>query len=182
MAREDEGIQRVGRAVAARRGELGMTQQDLADAAGIDLKTVYNIESGTRWPIAKTRVAVAEALRWPPDALSVLAEGSVPPGSGPTGIRVIDEAADEKELQPFIWQIEREVERAEIGHENGFEPSGEEIFGAGHEADAWNSPVWDRDTTIRMLATFRLFAFQNRGGQQGSRTGLTLARIPAGCT
>ncbi len=78
VAKGDE-LQRVGRAVAARRGALGMTRQELADAAGVDLKTVYNLESGTRWPIARTRVAISRALRWEGDALAGMADGSVPP-------------------------------------------------------------------------------------------------------
>ena len=76
--REDAGITRTGRAVAARRGELGMTQQDLADKAGVDLKTIYNLESGTRWPIARTRTAVSAALKWEGDALAAIRSGGGP--------------------------------------------------------------------------------------------------------
>lgn len=55
-----------------------MTQQELADDAYVDIKTVYNLESGTRWPIAKNRAALAVALRWEPDALAVIAAGREP--------------------------------------------------------------------------------------------------------
>ena len=74
LVAKGEELGRVGRAVAARRGELGMTQQELADRAGVDLKTVYNLESGTRWPIAKTRAAVSAALQWEGDALTAIAD------------------------------------------------------------------------------------------------------------
>jgi len=57
-----------------------MTQHDLADAAGVDLKTVYNLESGTRWPIARTRVAISAALRWSGDALAEMARPGRPDG------------------------------------------------------------------------------------------------------
>jgi transcriptional regulator with XRE-family HTH domain len=77
VAKSDD-VQRAGRAVAARRGELGLTQQELADDAGVDIKTVYNLESGQRWPISKNRAAIAVALRWEPDALTVIAGGSEP--------------------------------------------------------------------------------------------------------
>lgn len=82
MADED-ALRLVSRAVAARRGKLGMTQQDLADAAGVDLKTVYNLESGTRWPIARNRVAVSAALGWEGDGLAALRAGDMPAGSEP---------------------------------------------------------------------------------------------------
>jgi DNA-binding XRE family transcriptional regulator len=163
--------------VEARRGELGMTRQGLADAAGVDLKTIYNLESGTRWPIAKTRVAVAVALGWAPDTLSVVAEGSAPQQSS-ASMRLVGEASTPEQRAPFAWQIEREVEEAERRY--GPDPTGEQIFGPGHEADAWNAPTWDRDETVQMLALFRWFAFRNVGGQSGSKTGLTLA--PAGYT
>jgi DNA-binding XRE family transcriptional regulator len=84
VAKSDE-VQRVGRAVAARRGELGLTQQELADDAGVDIKTVYNLESGARWPIAKNRAALAVALRWEPDGLAVIAAGEVPATPPPDG-------------------------------------------------------------------------------------------------
>jgi transcriptional regulator with XRE-family HTH domain len=74
---------RVGQAVSARRGELGLTQQDLADRAGVDLKTVYNLESGAHWPIAKNRGAVAIALGWLPDALAVIRAGRERPATPP---------------------------------------------------------------------------------------------------
>ena len=75
---KNEEVQRTGRAVAARRGELGLTQQELADDAGVDIKTVYNLESGARWPIAKNRAALAVALHWEPNALAVIAAGETP--------------------------------------------------------------------------------------------------------
>lgn len=74
----EAGLQRVGDAVEERRGQLGMTQQDLADAAGVDLKTVYNMESGLRWPRVKNRTAIAAALGWPTSALHDIRNGADP--------------------------------------------------------------------------------------------------------
>ena len=90
-----------------------------------------------------------------------------------TGIRVIDEAATSEKVAPFAWQVESEVARAEARY--GPEPTGEQIFGLGHEANAWNSPSFDREMKVRLIATFRLFAYQNRGGRAGVNTGLILA-------
>lgn len=60
-----DGRQRAARAVAARRGELQMTQQELASVAGVDIKTIGNLESRGRWPIARTRARIEKALHWP---------------------------------------------------------------------------------------------------------------------
>ena len=82
MIRSMEGRQRAARAVAARRGELGMTQQELADAAGVDLKTIGNLERRGRWPIARTRARIERALNWESGEMERLAaepEPSIPP-------------------------------------------------------------------------------------------------------
>jgi len=60
-----DGRQRAARAVAARRGELRMTQSELGAAAGVDTKTIGNLESRGRWPIARTRALIEKALGWP---------------------------------------------------------------------------------------------------------------------
>ena len=66
-ARDDlaAGRRRAARAVMARRGELGMDREELAAKAGIDPKTLYNLEVRGRWPIAVTRSKIETALRWP---------------------------------------------------------------------------------------------------------------------
>ena len=101
-----EELRRVGRAVAARRGELGMTQQELADAAGVDIKTVYNLESGTRWPIARTRAAISAALGWQADALdSGAVVTTAPPAPGLP--RMSPE--QEKAARPHLGPINRRI-------------------------------------------------------------------------
>lgn len=67
---------RAARLTAARRGELGMTQQQLADTAGVDVKTIGSLERRGRWPIARSRARIEAALRWPPGELERLAEDS----------------------------------------------------------------------------------------------------------
>jgi transcriptional regulator with XRE-family HTH domain len=66
--------ERAARAVEARRGELGLTQQQLADAAGVDIKTIGNLESRGRWPIARTRAAIEQALGWQPGEMKRIAD------------------------------------------------------------------------------------------------------------
>ena len=70
---------RAARAVAARRGQLDMTQQQLADAAGIDIKTIGNLERRGRWPIARTRARIERALGWPPGEMQRIAESRPEP-------------------------------------------------------------------------------------------------------
>jgi hypothetical protein len=170
-----------------RRVDLGMTQEDVRAAGGPSTATMRLIEGALQSGYQPSTLRDLEkVLRWERGSVNAILSGGDPvpagpalaPATRPTGVRVIDEAATDAELAPFIWQIEREVEEAERRY--GPDPAGEQIFGPGDAANAWNSPIWDRDTTIRMLATFRLFAFQNRGGQAGSKTGLSRFRILAG--
>ncbi|WP_131736450.1 helix-turn-helix transcriptional regulator [Actinomadura roseirufa] len=69
---------RVARYVSARRGDLGLTQEQLAERASVDRKTIYNLESGERWPQAGTRSRVERALGWYPGDLVRLSEGQEP--------------------------------------------------------------------------------------------------------
>jgi len=68
-----DGRQRAARAVAARRGELRMTQSELGAAAGVTTKTIGNLESRGRWPIARTRAQIEEALGWPSGEMARIA-------------------------------------------------------------------------------------------------------------
>ncbi len=52
----------VGRRVAELRAAQGMTQEDLADVAGLDVSTVRKIEHGERNVTMRTVVTVASAL------------------------------------------------------------------------------------------------------------------------
>lgn len=129
MAKDDD-LRRVGRAVAARRGELGMTQQDLADAAGVDLKTVYNLESGIRWPIAKTRTAVSAAIGWDGDALAVILDGGTPavpdpdwrPEPAPGMVAIADIAAAE----PYVAGIRQRYD--ELRADGSPVPTGAQMY------------------------------------------------------
>lgn len=76
MIRVVDGRHRAARAAAARRGELGMTQQELAGAAGVDTKTIWSLETGGRWPIARTRARIEKALSWPQGELDRIASDS----------------------------------------------------------------------------------------------------------
>jgi transcriptional regulator with XRE-family HTH domain len=69
---------RVARYVAARRGALGLSQEELATKAAVDTKTIYNLESGERWPQAKTRSKIEAALGWLDADMVHIAEGGEP--------------------------------------------------------------------------------------------------------
>lgn len=79
--------ERVAKYVAARRGALGLTQERLAERAGVTVKTVYNLEAGERWPQARTRAAVEAALRWRAGDLVRIAGGDEPLGTEPEDAR-----------------------------------------------------------------------------------------------
>ncbi|WP_433364352.1 helix-turn-helix domain-containing protein [Streptosporangium sp. CA-115845] len=64
--------------VVARRGALGFTQAALAAAAGVDIKTIYNLESAKRWPQTGNRSAIESALGWQQGDLAKIANGGEP--------------------------------------------------------------------------------------------------------
>jgi DNA-binding XRE family transcriptional regulator len=159
-----------------------MTQLELADAAHVDLKTIYNLESGTRWPIARTRAAISAALRWETDALGVIAAGAepveVPPGRAvapelpPDRILPALAVTDEDALAPYKQQVAAELAKAAEEYGLGF--TGAQAFGAGTLAALW----WDADPNpltpdevARLIAVTRKLSAE-RGGGQDRRTGL----------
>lgn len=54
--------QRAGRAIAARRSELGLRQHEVATAAGLTRSSVANIEAGRQEPTAAALAAMAAKL------------------------------------------------------------------------------------------------------------------------
>src|SRR5690349_4770166 len=69
----DPDIARVGRAVTARRLELGMdTQKDLAERAGVALNTAAFLERGRTFPRQANARKLEIALDWPPGTLETL--------------------------------------------------------------------------------------------------------------
>ncbi len=71
--------QRAARGAVARRGELGLTQEELAVRAGVDIKTIGNFERRGRWPIARTRARIERALGWMPGELDRIANETAEP-------------------------------------------------------------------------------------------------------
>lgn len=100
MSRPDH--QRAADYVAARRGALRMTQADLAEKAGVDVKTVTNLESGGRWPIARNRAKIATALGWEPGDMVVIANGGEPTFAAGDADASEREVADMLALRPDL--------------------------------------------------------------------------------
>lgn len=122
-----------------------MTQQDLADAAGVDIKTVYNLESGTRWPIARTRAAIASALGWDADALARIAEDGTPPA--PRSDRPFTPPATTPEMEEGVRVhlpgIMARLEVARGGHP-GVKPTGDMLFPQSRKY----AELWDELATL----------------------------------
>jgi DNA-binding XRE family transcriptional regulator len=69
-----DGVENTGRArdrlaaaIVRRRQELRLTQAQLAETAGLSLRTVVAVEHADVLLKPKGRLALARALRWPPD-------------------------------------------------------------------------------------------------------------------
>jgi DNA-binding XRE family transcriptional regulator len=64
----------LGRAIGLRRRETGLTQEALADAAGLDATTIRGIEGGKANPTWDVADRIARALGWPLWQLTKLAD------------------------------------------------------------------------------------------------------------
>jgi len=78
MSRQEDRSRRLARYVAARRDQLGLSQEALADQAGLNHKTVHTVESGKHWPVARTRRALEPALGWVEGDIDRIADGGFP--------------------------------------------------------------------------------------------------------
>ncbi|MGV7717835.1 helix-turn-helix domain-containing protein [Mycobacterium kansasii] len=77
----DSALARVGSAVADRRADLGLTQRQLAEKAGVGLNTAALLERGQTFPQARNARKLEEALEWPRGALSAIRRGEKPPSA-----------------------------------------------------------------------------------------------------
>ena len=59
----------IGKQIQARREEIGMSQEQLAEAVGLSVKTIAFIEQGRNAPSMESFVKIANALRTSADAL-----------------------------------------------------------------------------------------------------------------
>ena len=66
-----------GAQVRTARAEKGLSQADLAVAAGVDPGTVSGLETGRRWPRAGQQVRIEKALGWEPGRIERIARGQV---------------------------------------------------------------------------------------------------------
>ena len=175
-----------------------MTQHDLADAAGVDLKTVYNLESGTRCPIARTRAAIAAALGWEPDALNGIEVGVSPvPRNPPSPRRDLDFGAGipPEELAPHVADIEQAAYRALVDlagaelpgpddpdvRETMFSLPGKAVFPENeHDQRTWDSPVYSPEERVVFMARLRVLRARAVKEQRQRRAGAGLTgHIPA---
>jgi transcriptional regulator with XRE-family HTH domain len=53
----------IAEVIRERRAELGMSQRDLAQAAGVDVRQIRRYEAGEQQPLLSVAVAIAEALK-----------------------------------------------------------------------------------------------------------------------
>ena len=94
----DEGLAAaLGRAIASRRGELGLKRNDLRDRSGLSYPYIAELENGTKRPSSRTLAALAEALELRPSELLDRAEqlraASTPPPPAKTWFHEAAESA-----------------------------------------------------------------------------------------
>lgn len=101
-------------AVEAQRGALGMSRDEFAAKAGVDRKTVYNLEKDGKWPIARTRARIEAALGWAPGEMERIASaGEEPPPLSPDILRAFERRYPDPELRRKAIEALEAVERGE---------------------------------------------------------------------
>ena len=82
MTQDPDAWGRLGRALRAARERQGLTQDELAQRAGVSTKSVQDAEAGRvpkrRMPY--TLAPMAKALGWPSGAVDAVLAGAEPPG------------------------------------------------------------------------------------------------------
>lgn len=97
----------LGQILKQRRERLRMTQQEVADAGGLSLAIVQMLESGRKDSYRGTTLsAIAEALRWEPDAVDLLLNGT-PADDLPT----VDHPEDADPMEKGMAQLLEEFKR-----------------------------------------------------------------------
>lgn len=74
----DPDVARAGRAVAARRRELNITQRSLARDKIINAGALIAFEKGRSWPRRGTLAKLEEVLHWPPGTIARIRSGAAP--------------------------------------------------------------------------------------------------------
>jgi transcriptional regulator with XRE-family HTH domain len=81
------GVARAGATFAARRGELGLSQRQLASMKIIGAPNLIAFEKGRSWPREKTLAKLEQVVQWPPGTLAKVRAGGEANVSGATGTR-----------------------------------------------------------------------------------------------
>jgi DNA-binding transcriptional regulator YiaG len=82
LAETDPDVARAGRAVAARRRELDITQRSLARDKIINAGTLIAFEKGRSWPRRGTLAKLEEVLNWPSGTITRIRNGAPVAQSG----------------------------------------------------------------------------------------------------
>lgn len=119
MNRDPKAWARLGHALRAAREARGLTQEDLADLAGVSGRSVQEAEAGTvpkkRMPYTIGRIA--SALGWPEGAVPAILDGAAPPGGDwrPVSVQAqVDEETATGIITSAMVQASENVTPAEI--------------------------------------------------------------------
>lgn len=87
-----EEVARVSRFLKRRRGELGLSQRGLAEAAKVSLGMITRIEREVGLPRTSNTPKLEDALQWPRGTFQMIREGHEPPQIAPRPASATTEA------------------------------------------------------------------------------------------
>jgi transcriptional regulator with XRE-family HTH domain len=142
FAETDPDVARAGRAVAARRRELDITQRSLARDKVINAGTLIAFEKGRSWPRRGTLAKLEDVLNWPPGMIVRIRNGAmVTQGGEPTEVLTdtvhapLMAEAVELAMHTIATAIDALQARG-VGHQRCPQCQGRAVGGAGAELGA----------------------------------------------
>lgn len=178
---------KVGDAVEARRLDLKLTQEGLAERAGVSSRTVHNLENAKTWPQTSNRRAIERALGWGPGSLQRIRDGGEPfpvdkdatqePGEGPGSRPEVDGEV----MIPAAWLVSILLSAAEVDRHRQF--AAREILGLdeGDQGDFSSSLEELLRQTRQLVEEVESGAIKHLGGMRGAAKAIrnTHAHQPA---
>jgi hypothetical protein len=171
-----ETRERLAALMDERRRDLRLRWQDVAETAGVSLKTLHSARMGSGDISGLTKAAIENGLRWEHGSVDLILQGGEPV-AGETPVVPSDDdlppilrGLDPREIEPFLVAVDRDLTASLSGDSDPFDD---------FEHGILSNDEHTLDAKRVLLAIGRMYRAGVLPGQsRNRRTGLALA-VPA---